>query len=62
MRKDFEGNMFILRAIDSGMTTMQEVKSGRVSIVDLQYIIAYQEMLNDIQIANQPQPKGDNAW
>ncbi len=37
---------------------MQEVKSGAVDIIDLQYIVAYQEMLNDIQIVNQP--KGGN--
>lgn len=58
MREDFKSKAFILRAIDSGMTTMSEVRSGAVNIVDLQYIIAYRDMVHDIELANTPQPKG----
>lgn len=50
-----------MRAIDTGMTTMAEVKSGAVSIVDLQHIIAYQEMLNDIEYVNTPKG-GNDKW
>jgi hypothetical protein len=58
MREDFQSKIFILRAVDSQMTTLAEVKSGAINIVDLQYIIAYRDMLHDIEIANTPQPKG----
>lgn len=47
-----------MRAIDTGMTTIAEVKSGAVDITDIQRIIAYKDMMNDIEIANTPKTKG----
>ena len=58
LREDFQLEAMVMRAIDTGMTTIAEVKSGAVDITDIQRNIAYKDMMNDIENANTPKTKG----
>jgi len=59
VRADFELETFILRAVESGMVSMGEVKRGDVTIVDIQKIVAYLDMRADVEWANR---KHNDDW
>lgn len=42
-----------MHAAKSDLTTMAEIKSGKVDLVDCVRIVQYMEMMSDIEKANQ---------
>lgn len=53
IREDFEPEIMIYRAINSGMVSMAEVKRGEVTLRDIVRICAYLDIKNDIELKQQ---------